>query len=57
MNKTHATVELALDSILTNNMLIESAGFGQCGVPDRLIEVIVASGVKAISSNSVFSLT
>ena len=49
MKKLFATAEAALDGILRDNMLIASGGFGLCGVPDRLIDAIVASGVKGLT--------
>ena len=49
MKKLFPTAEAALDGILTDNMLIASGGFGLCGVPDRLIDAIVASGVKGLT--------
>ncbi len=49
MMKVFATAEAALDGILTDNMLIASGGFGLCGVPERLIDAIVASGVKGLT--------
>ena len=49
MKKLYATVEAALEGLLRDDMLIASGGFGLCGVPDRLIDAIVASGVKGLT--------
>ena len=44
----------ALDGLLHDGMTIAAGGFGLCGIPERLIDAIVASGVKdlTISSNN-----
>lgn len=39
----------ALDGLLTNDMLIASGGFGLCGLPDRLLDAIVESGVTGLT--------
>ena len=39
----------ALEGILKNDMLIASGGFGQCGIPERLLDAIVASGVTGLT--------
>ena len=39
----------ALDGILHDGMLIASGGFGLCGIPERLIDAIVASGVTGLT--------
>ena len=39
----------ALEGILKNDMLIASGGFGLCGIPERLIDAIVASGVTGLT--------
>jgi 3-oxoacid CoA-transferase subunit A len=49
MKKLYATAEAALEGLLRDDMLIASGGFGLCGVPDRLIDAIVASGVKGLT--------
>ena len=43
----------ALDGLLRDGMTIAAGGFGLCGIPERLIDAIVASGVKdlTIASN------
>ena len=44
----------ALDGLLFDGMTIAAGGFGLCGIPERLIDAIVASGVKdlTIASNN-----
>jgi 3-oxoacid CoA-transferase subunit A len=44
----------ALESLLHDGMTIAAGGFGLCGIPERLIDAIVASGVKdlTIASNN-----
>lgn len=49
MKKLYATAEAALEGLLRDDMLIASGGFGLCGVPDRLIDAIVAYGVKGLT--------
>jgi 3-oxoacid CoA-transferase subunit A len=45
-NKVFKDAEAALDGILRDGMLIASGGFGLCGIPERLLDAIQASGVK-----------
>jgi len=54
MQKVYGTAEEALDGVLTDGMLIASGGFGLCGIPELLIDGIVASGVKdlTVASNN-----
>ena len=49
MKKLYATADAALEGLLSDDMLIASGGFGLCGVPERLIDAIVASGVKGLT--------
>ena len=49
MKKIYADAAAALDGVLRDNMLIASGGFGLCGVPDKLIDAIVASGVTGLT--------
>ena len=44
----------ALDGLLHDGMTIAAGGFGLCGIPERLIDAIVASGVRnlTIASNN-----
>ena len=54
MKKLYPDAESALDGLLKDGMLIASGGFGLCGIPERLIDAIVASGVKdlTVASNN-----
>lgn len=54
MNKLYPDAKAALDGVLRDGMLIASGGFGLCGIPERFIDAIVASGVKdlTIASNN-----
>src|ERR1700745_1112753 len=54
MQKIHPSAEGALDGLLFDGMTIAAGGFGLCGIPERLIDAIVASGVKdlTIASNN-----
>jgi 3-oxoacid CoA-transferase subunit A len=49
MNKLYPDAAAALDGLLRDNMLIAAGGFGLCGIPERLIDAIVASGVKGLT--------
>ena len=46
--------DAALDGLLFDGMTIAEGGFGLCGIPERLIDAIVRSGVKdlTIASNN-----
>ena len=54
MKKIYANATEALDGLLRDDMLIAAGGFGLCGIPELLIDAIVASGVKGlrIASNN-----
>jgi 3-oxoacid CoA-transferase subunit A len=54
MQKIYPNSEAALDGVLFDGMTIAAGGFGLCGIPERLIEAIQASGVKdlTIASNN-----
>ncbi len=49
MNKHYANAATALGGILKNDMLIAAGGFGLCGIPERLIDAIVESGVTGLT--------
>ena len=49
MKKLFPNAEAALDGLLSNDMLIAAGGFGLCGIPERLIDAIVASGVTGLT--------
>lgn len=54
MQKIHSNAKSALDGLLFDGMTIAAGGFGLCGIPERLIDAIVESGVKdlTIASNN-----
>jgi 3-oxoacid CoA-transferase subunit A len=54
MQKIYPNAEAALDGLLFDGMNIAAGGFGLCGIPERLIDAIQASGVKdlTIASNN-----
>jgi len=49
MRKIYPDAKTALDGLLKDDMLIASGGFGLCGIPERLIDAIVESGVKGLT--------
>jgi 3-oxoacid CoA-transferase subunit A len=49
MQKLYPDAAAALDGVLTDGMLIAAGGFGLCGLPERLLEAIQASGVKDLT--------
>ncbi len=49
MKKLYPDAKTALDGLLRNDMLIASGGFGLCGIPERLIDAIVESGVTGLT--------
>jgi 3-oxoacid CoA-transferase subunit A len=48
-SKIYPTAQAALEGVLRDGLLIASGGFGLCGIPERLIEAIQASGVKDLT--------
>ena len=48
-NKIFSDAAAALDGLLHDGMTIAAGGFGLCGIPERLIDAIVASGVKGLT--------
>jgi 3-oxoacid CoA-transferase subunit A len=54
VQKIYANAEAALDGLLFDGMTIAAGGFGLCGIPERLIDAIQASGVKdlTVASNN-----
>ena len=48
-SKIYPTAEAALGGLLRDGLLIASGGFGLCGIPERLIDAIQASGVKDLT--------
>ncbi|SMX38561.1 putative succinyl-CoA:3-ketoacid coenzyme A transferase subunit A [Maliponia aquimaris] len=54
MKRVYGSAAEALDGVLHDGMLIAAGGFGLCGIPELLIDAIVASGVKnlTVASNN-----
>jgi len=48
VTQIYDSADAALEGLLFDGMTICSGGFGLCGVPDRLIDAIQASGVKKL---------
>lgn len=49
MKKLYPDAKSALDGIVRNDMLIASGGFGLCGLPERLLDAMVDSGVTGLT--------
>ncbi|MBA2932654.1 CoA transferase subunit A [Sphingomonas sp. CGMCC 1.13654] len=49
MKKLYPDATAALEGILRDGMLIAAGGFGLCGIPERLLDAIQASGVKGLT--------
>ncbi len=49
MKKLYPNAAAALEGVLKNDMLIAAGGFGLCGIPERLIDAIVDSGVTGLT--------
>ncbi|WOE31745.1 MULTISPECIES: CoA transferase subunit A [unclassified Acinetobacter] len=49
MNKVVASAELALADIVANDQSIAVGGFGLCGIPERLIDALQATGVTGLT--------
>ena len=49
MNKVYPDARAALDGLLRDGMLIAAGGFGLCGIPERLIDAILAAGTKDLT--------
>jgi len=54
MKKIYPSAKEALDGVLFDGMLIAAGGFGLCGIPELLIDGIVADGAKdlTVASNN-----
>ena len=55
MNKLYPSAEAALSGVIKDGQLLGVGGFGLCGIPEALIDALVASGAKnltAISNNA-----
>ena len=49
MQKLYPDAAAALDGVLRDGLFIAAGGFGLCGLPERLLEAIQASGVKDLT--------
>jgi 3-oxoacid CoA-transferase subunit A len=49
MKKIYPDATAALDGLLHDGMTVAAGGFGLCGIPERLIDAIVASGVTGLT--------
>jgi 3-oxoacid CoA-transferase subunit A len=49
VNKVYPDARAALDGLLNDGMLIAAGGFGLCGIPERLLDAILASGVTGLT--------
>ncbi len=49
MNKVYGSAAEALDGLLFDGMTMAAGGFGLCGIPELLIDALVASKVKDIT--------
>ena len=49
MNKLYPDAAAALDGLLRDGMTVCAGGFGLCGIPERLIDAIQASGVTGLT--------
>lgn len=54
MNKRYPDAIAALEGVLFDGMTIAAGGFGLCGIPERLIDAIVAAGTRdlTVASNN-----
>jgi 3-oxoacid CoA-transferase subunit A len=49
VSKVYPDAAAALDGLLRDGILVASGGFGICGIPERLLDAIQASGVKDLT--------
>ena len=49
MKKVFPNAKAALDGLLKDGMTIAAGGFGLCGIPENLIQGLVASGVNNLT--------
>lgn len=54
MNKIFPDAAAALEGVLRNGMLVACGGFGLCGIPEKLLDALLASGVSdlTVASNN-----
>jgi 3-oxoacid CoA-transferase len=48
-NKVHHDAESALHGLLKDGITIAAGGFGLCGIPEKLIQALVDSGIKDLT--------
>jgi 3-oxoacid CoA-transferase len=49
MSKVHPDAESALQGLLKDGITIAAGGFGLCGIPEKLIQALVDSGIKDLT--------
>jgi 3-oxoacid CoA-transferase subunit A len=49
MNKVYPSAQAALEGIVKDGQLMAVGGFGLCGIPEALIDALVASKVKGLT--------
>ena len=49
MRRLYSNAAAALDGVLRDGLFIAAGGFGLCGIPERLLDAIQASGVKDLT--------
>ena len=49
MRRLYSDAAAALDGVLRDGLFIAAGGFGLCGIPERLLDAIQASGVKDLT--------
>ena len=49
MHKVYPDAATALEGLLFDGMTICAGGFGLCGIPERLIDAVLASGVRNLT--------
>tara|TARA_R110002124_G_scaffold28335_1_gene100106 strand:+ start:1599 stop:2306 length:708 start_codon:yes stop_codon:yes gene_type:complete len=49
LKKLFPDAQSALEGLLRDDLLIASGGFGLCGIPERLIDAVVASGINGLT--------
>ncbi len=49
MNKIYPSAKAALDGVVKDGQLMAVGGFGLCGIPEALIDALVASKVKGLT--------
>lgn len=49
INKVYPSATAALEGLLFDDMQICAGGFGLCGIPERLIDAVLSSGVRGLT--------